>query len=128
MDSEILSGIIGAIAAVLGAVIAIIPQIRKTNDRIDSLFYYTMSGPMYENLAKLVDGQFMDYIMSDGLKRELYYLRDTGFIEITDKSGGSIRNIPGKGDNLQQYVRVQNVGRRFVEMRRKLESDGKRLA
>jgi len=121
MDSEIISGIIAAIAAVATAFIAILPQIRKTNERIDRLFYYTMSGPMYENLAKLADGRFMQYEMSDGLKRELYHLRDTGFIEITAKSETSIRKIPPRGDNLQQYVAVTEVGRQFIETRRQLE-------
>lgn len=122
MNSEIVAAIIGAVAAIAGSFIAIWPQIRKTNERIDNLFYYTMSGPMYENLRKLAQGQFMTYEMSEGLKRELYYLRDTGFITITNKSQRSIKQIPFKGDNLQQYVTVTDVGRRFVEMRTRLTS------
>ena len=121
MNSEIVAAMIGAIAAIAGSFIAVWPQIRKTNERIDTLFYYTMSGPMYENLRKLAQGQFMTYEMNEGLKRELYYLRDTGFITITEKSQHSIKQIPLKGDNLQQYVTVTGVGRRFVEMRTRLD-------
>ena len=121
MDPQIISGIIGAVGGIIAAVIAVLPQIRRTNERVDKLFYYTMSGPMYQNLRKLVEGRFTDYEMNEGLKRELYHLRDTGFIEITNRSQHSIRNIPHKGDNLQQYVVVTDVGRQFVEIRNKLD-------
>ena len=121
MNSEIVADVIGAIAAIAASFVAVWPQIRKANERIDNLFYYTMSGPMYENLRKLAQSHFMTYEMSEGLKRELYYLRDTGFITITDESQHSIKQIPFKGDNLQQYVTVTDVGRRFVEMRTRLD-------
>src|SRR5688572_28218844 len=117
MDSEIIAAIIGAFATVAAAVVGIWTQVRKTNERVDRLFYYTMSGPMYENLRKLAHGQFMHYEMSEGLKRELYHLRDTGFIEIP-----SIKQIPFKGGSLQQYAKVTDVGRQFVETREKLEA------
>jgi DNA-binding PadR family transcriptional regulator len=124
MSPDLLTAIIGALGGIVAAAIAVLPQLRKTNARIDTLFFYTMSGPMYDNLKKLADGNFMEYEMSDGLKRELYHLRDTGFIEITDRSQRSIRKIPSRGDNLQQYVRVTEVGRKFVDTRRKLDRQG----
>jgi hypothetical protein len=96
MNPDLLTAIIGALGGIVAAAIAVLPQLRKTNARIDTLFFYTMSGPMYGNLKKLADGTFMDYEMSDGLKRELYHLRDTGFIEITDRSQRSIRKIPSR--------------------------------
>jgi hypothetical protein len=125
MDPTIIAGIIGAIGgivgSIIGAVITILPQIRRTNERIDNLFFYTMSGPMYENLRKLAEGRFTDYNMSAGLTRELYHLRDTGLIEITDRSQHSIQKIPPTGNNLQQYVVLTDVGRRFIEARRRLD-------
>ena len=52
---------------------------------------------IHSNTRELVFGpekEFTHYKMSSGLKRELYHLRDLGFIEITGESNFSIQQIP----------------------------------
>jgi hypothetical protein len=140
VDPTVLAAVIGAVGTVVGGVLAVFinhlftrvrktdeqigktnEQIVKTNEQIDDLFYYTMSGSMYENLEKLAEGRFYKYEMSSGLKRELYYLRDTGFIKIKRTIG----EIPPQGDNLQQYVEVTDVGLKFVKRRKAMEEQKK---
>jgi hypothetical protein len=81
--------------------------------KLAKLFTHTMSGPMYENLCKLASPEgFGDYKMRDGLQRELYHLRDIGYIK-----AASIRNIPREGSNLSDYVRVLSTGKEFIQLR-----------
>jgi hypothetical protein len=90
-------------------------QLNETNARIDRLFLLTMSGPMYENLRKLASGLFGPYTMSVGLRRELYHLRDIGYVEVN-----SISEIPSTGKDLSAYVQVTPVGAEFVKKREKM--------
>jgi hypothetical protein len=125
MDPGIIGAMIGAVATITAGFIPLIPWIRKrmreTNARIDTLYYYTMSEPMYENLRKLAEGRFTQYTMSGRLKRELYHLRDIGFIRMTAKSEHTISRIPPHGEDLQSYIDVTDVGRQFVEKRKALD-------
>jgi hypothetical protein len=125
MATEVLVALIGVLGVVLAAVIPfVLKRIEQANARIDDLFYYTMSEPMYQNLKKLAEGRFQTYEKpaGSGLERELYHLRDIGFVEITGKSGHAIRSIPERGDNLQDHVRVTEVGRSFVRRRSQLDA------
>jgi hypothetical protein len=69
---------------------------------------------MYFNLKKIASGNFGPYEIAhwSGLQRELYYLRDIGYIEVD-----SVSKLPQKGDNLSDCVRITDLGRKFVELR-----------
>lgn len=88
------------------------------NARVSELFLTTMSSAMYFNLEKLASNRFGSYKMTQGLKRELYHLRDIGYIEVD-----SISSLPAEGSNLSAYVRVTDTGHRFVSLRGKLEGE-----
>jgi hypothetical protein len=67
---------------------------------------------MYVNLKKLASGNFGQYEISKGLERELYHLRDIGYIKVT-----SIKAIPKSGENLSDHIEVTETGKMFVELR-----------
>ncbi len=81
---------------------------------ITKQFLLSMSTPMYLNLKKIASGNFGSYKMEkgSGLQRELYHLRDIGYIEVF-----SIRNIPDMGNNLSDYVKITPIGNKFVNLR-----------
>lgn len=87
-------------------------QVDELQKKVSELFLLTMSEPMYINLRKLNSGKFGKYKMDDALKRELYHLRDIGYIEVA-----AIRSIPFEGDELSLHIVVTGTGRRFVELR-----------
>jgi hypothetical protein len=96
-------------------------QLDETDLRINTLFMMTMSRPMYKNLRKLESGRFGPYEMSEGLKRELYHLRDIGYIEV--QSIREIENRYPEGENLSIHVEITKAGREFVKLREKIESE-----
>lgn len=82
-------------------------------EKVAKLFAYTMSGPMFENLKKMARPEgFGPYTWSKGLERELYHLRDIGYIAVI-----AVQDIPRKGENLSDHVKVLEIGREFVELR-----------
>lgn len=84
---------------------------------VGELFLATMSGDMYRNLEKLTSPSgFGRYTITEGLTRELYHLRDIGYIEV-----GSIRGIPRDGPNLSEHVKVTATGQQFVALRRRID-------
>lgn len=93
-------------------------RLDETNERITELFLLTMAPPMYENLRKIASGTFGPYEMTWGLERELYHLRDIGYVSVN-----SIRNIPRRGQNLSDHVTITESGKLFVELREGLRSD-----
>jgi hypothetical protein len=96
-------------------------QVDETKDKVEKLFLSTMSGPMYHNLRKLANPPFGAYYMTDGLKKELYHLRDIGYISIPPNGLGSISKIPQKGEDLSMYVNVTNFGEEFIKQRETIE-------
>lgn len=95
-------------------------ELNSLNKKVSSLFLTTMSPYMYSNLKKLSSGNFGKYALSKGLKRELYHLRDIGYIEIE-----SITGIPKDGENLSDFVEVTPTGRLFVELRENNDNNKK---
>lgn len=95
-------------------------DLEETNERISKLFLTTMAPMMYENLKKLATGHFGEYTMSKGLERELYHLRDLGYIDVP-----SIKGIPNNGPNLTEHVKVTSTGRLFVELRESVVNSNK---
>ncbi|MGB5631506.1 MAG: hypothetical protein WBM86_01845 [Waterburya sp.] len=57
-------------------------ELSEINEKASDLFLTTMSPNMYFNLRKLNSGNFGHYVKNQGLKRELYHLRDIGYIEV----------------------------------------------
>jgi len=91
--------------------------LNELDDKIADLFLLTMAPAMYLNLRKLATGDFGEYQLTEGLRRELYHLRDIGYITVS-----SIRSIPKTGTNLSFHVQVTPAGQQFVELREALQS------
>jgi len=88
-------------------------NLQATNDRISRLFITTMGADLFTNLAKMSSGNFGKFHKTKGLVRELYYLRDLGYIQVP-----SITDIPEAGEQLSEYVKVTSVGDEFVKLRK----------
>jgi hypothetical protein len=91
-------------------------ELGDLNARVSVLFLSTMSLPMYVNLKKLASGHFGSFQKTKGLQRELYHLRDIGYIDVR-----SITDIPAEAANLSDYVSITETGQRFVSLRMELE-------
>lgn len=86
----------------------------QISELVAKLFLTTMSKEMFKNLEKLADSNgFGPYEMKKGFERELYHLRDIGYVRVQ-----SIGAIPKKGKNLSEYVNVTDPGKDFVRLRR----------
>jgi hypothetical protein len=90
-------------------------KVDDLGERVSQLFLLTMSAPMYVNLRKLASGTFGSYEMSGGLERELYHLRDLGYVEVH-----AIRGIPASGSELLDHVSITEAGRQFVALREEM--------
>jgi MFS superfamily sulfate permease-like transporter len=91
-------------------------ELEKTKQRIDQLFLLSMSEPMYQNLKKIATGKFGSYKKSKALERELYHLRDVGYVDIV-----AIQAIPPEGEELSKHVKVTKTGEDFVKLRELIE-------
>ena len=89
-------------------------EVTDVNENVSRLFLITMAEPMFENLKKIKTGNFREYNFRSGLERELYHLRDIGYIDIE-----SIQAIPKEGEYLSQYVKITEAGKEFVQLREK---------
>lgn len=90
-------------------------QVDEIGKKVTQLFLVTMSPAMFANLEKIASGHFGSFQKSRGLERELYHLRDIGYIEVP-----SVRGLPREGPDLSQHVRVTDAGREFVRLRRNI--------
>jgi hypothetical protein len=90
-------------------------QLGEIDKKVVNLFLTIMAPNMYFNLKKIHSGNFGKYTKSKGLKRELYHLRDIGYIDVE-----SITSIPDKGENLSEHVSITPTGAQFVELRGKM--------
>lgn len=91
-------------------------ELSDINEKASDLFLTTMSPKMYFNLRKLNSGNFGHYVKNQGLKRELYHLRDIGYIDVE-----SISAIPYEGNNLSDLVKITFTGKQFVKLRESVE-------
>ena len=96
---------------------AIRRQVDDLTGKVGQLFLLTMSPAMYQNLKKLASGQFGPYEMNGGFQRELFHLRDVGYIDAMYLS-----SIPHSGPDLSRAVRVTDAGLRFVALREQLDT------
>lgn len=100
--------------------------------KVEDAFLLQMGDAMYKNLKKIASGNFGHYKIhkSSGLERELYYLRDIGYIAVdsignlpkkganlSDIEADSISNLPEEGANLSDYVKITTTGKHFVNLR-----------
>ena len=95
---------------------------KKTADNEQTLsgFIILSMGPdTYLNLKKLAHGDFGEYVKEPhmGLETELYYLRNLGYISLNTEKARSIYEIPEKGDQLSDYIKVTEEGRKYIELR-----------
>lgn len=97
--------------------------IEETKQRIDKLFLLSMSKVMVENLIRLLRHDFWNFQKSEGLERELQYLRMIDYI--TMKNGHHLREIPidGANLNLANYIEVTKIGKEFIELREVAEKE-----
>lgn len=93
-------------------------QVDDISQKVGTLFLATMSPTMYLNLRKLDSGHYGQFEANDGLRRELQYLRDIGYIEVH----GGLRQLPNSGQDLNQFVTITPTGRDFVKLRESLPS------
>lgn len=90
-------------------------EVADINNKAIELFLSTMSPAMYYNLEKLATSKFGKFRKTDGLKRELYHLRDIGYVKIK-----SISEIPEMGDQLSEHVSITDAGLTFVKLRKSI--------
>jgi hypothetical protein len=97
--------------------------IEENKNRIDNLFLFSMSDVMYENLKKLLNNDFRNYQKTEGLERELQYLRMIDYIAMRDDH--HLREIPVNGENLNlaDYIQVTRTGKEFVALREAVEQE-----
>jgi hypothetical protein len=91
-------------------------DLTRVENVVAELFLATMSAAMFENLRKLASGTFGPYHLGQALERELYHLRDIGYISVP-----SVKAIPKDGPELSEYVKVTDPGKKFVELRTQLQ-------
>jgi hypothetical protein len=87
-------------------------EVTNVNENVSKLFLMTMAEPMFYNLQKIESENFGKYKISKGFERELYHLRDIGYVDIE-----SIQSIPKEGEELSKYVHVTQAGKLFVHLR-----------
>ncbi|WP_026731246.1 hypothetical protein [Fischerella sp. PCC 9605] len=94
-------------------------KITTTKNRVDKLFVLSIPESMYKTLQKINSGNYGNYDLTAKLERELYFLRDVGYIEDMEE----IRDIPYKGSNLSNYVKITGTGKQFIELRKSIEEE-----
>jgi hypothetical protein len=99
-------------------------EIKKTEQKIDKLFAYTMSPSMATNLRKVAAGNFGHFRNSSGLQRELRHLRDIGYIDVK----GNLGDLPDEGNELSDFVTATPTGKDFLALRESMEADGQEHA
>ena len=95
-------------------------KLSTTKARTDKLVLLSMSKSMFETLKKLAGANFGSYEMNDNLEKEIFHLKDIGYVEV-----GRIRDIPYKDNNLSDYVKVTDLGKQYIELRKSTEEDNK---
>ena len=100
---------------------------RRTDNlerEIAQLALSSMGDDAYLNLRKLAGASFGPYRLEPhmGLHTELYHLRNLGFVALREDkvaAVNSIHQIPEQGDELSDYIEVTDIGRRYIELRRR---------
>jgi protease I len=104
----------------LRAELEVLQNKTSENDRaITDLFILSMGPDAYRNLRKLATGNFGQYKKERhmGLETELYHLRNLGYVVLNNEKARSIYEIPESGDQLSEYVRVTEAGKRYIALR-----------
>lgn len=100
---------------------AIRKETYKNAEIIESLIFLSMGEWTYTNLLKINSGNFGSYELpaSSGLKTELYYLRNVGYIALKQNSAPSIDEIPRTGTQLSDFIAITENGKKYIELREK---------
>ncbi len=94
-------------------------KVSTAKSRTDKFVLLSIPKSMYETLKKIDAGKFGQYKMTERLERELYHLRDIGYVEVE-----RIRDIPYEGNNLSEFVMITDFGKQFLDLRESIEKDG----
>lgn len=86
--------------------------------RTEKLFLLFIPKSMYEILKKIDSGSFGSFKMTERLERELYHLRDIGYIELE-----RMRDIPYEGNNLSEFVMITDSGKQYLDLRESIEAE-----
>ena len=92
------------------------------NERaITDLILLSMGDDAYFNLRKLATGAFGQYKKEPnmGLETELYHLRNLGYVVLNKEKARSIHEIPESGDELSDYIKVTDAGKKYIALREK---------
>jgi len=97
---------------------------KKTSENeraIADLILLSMGDDAYLNLRKLATGAFGTYKKEHnmGLETELYYLRNLGYVVLKNEKARSIYEIPEFGNELSDYIKVTEAGKKYIELREK---------
>jgi len=87
------------------------------NERaITDLFLLSMGDDAHLNLRKLATETFGPYKKEPnlGLETEPYHLRSLGYVILKNQKARSIREIPGSGDELSDYIKVTEAGKKYI--------------
>ena len=86
---------------------------------ITELILLSMGEDAYLNLQKLATGAFGQYKKEPhmGLETELYHLRNLGYITLNKAKARSIHEIPESGDELNDYIKVSDAGKKYLALR-----------
>jgi hypothetical protein len=98
---------------------------RKTSENeraITDLSLLSMGDDAYLNLCKLATGNFGKYKKERnmGLETELIHLRNLGHVVLNTEMARSIVEIPESGDQLSDYFKVTQAGKKYIALREKL--------
>jgi len=97
---------------------------KKTSENeraITDLILLSMGDDAYLNLRKLATGSFGPYKKEPyvGLETELYHLRNLGYVVLNKDKARSIHEIAESGDELSDYIKVTEAGKKYIELREK---------
>ena len=91
-------------------------EAEEARAKLDRFIFLAMPKPMYANLVKLAGPQrFGRYNVTENFKEQLRFLRDAGYITL-DCYVSELR----PGEDLSAHAGVTDLGREFIENRRRL--------
>jgi hypothetical protein len=82
---------------------------------VDQLFVRTMSESICARLQLLDGNEPVDYVLDDALQRQVYYLENLGYIEVSPEL-----SLHDSGADLRSRIKVTNSGRNFLDLRRRV--------
>lgn len=107
------------------AELEVLQKMTNENERaiVDLVHLLPMGEDAFKNLEKIATGKFGQYIKEAhmGLETELYHLRNLGYVELNKDKARSIHEIPPSGEELSEYIKITETGKKYIELRNKHE-------